>query len=116
MASVVGIDEVLVQDKPKHSKNAALGLKKVVYSDTIILEQNDAKTFALDEEITLKDWGNAVVRNIEADSQGLVKILQRELHPEGEVKKTDKKITWGSNRPGPDTFQASKLRPSHHQG
>jgi glutamyl-tRNA synthetase len=34
-------------------------MKKVVYSSSIILEQEDVKLFKPDEEITLMNWGNA---------------------------------------------------------
>lgn len=83
------------EDKPKHAKNAAVGTKKVAFSDSIILEQEDAKSFKQDEEITLMNWGNAYVRKIESDSAtGTVTALELELHLAGDVKKTEKKVTW----------------------
>lgn len=85
-----------VQTKPKHDKNPDVGTKKVVFSEDIILEQEDAKTFKQDEEITLMKWGNAIVRKIEK-SGDLVTNLELELHLEGDVKKTEKKVTWLSS-------------------
>ncbi|EEA24261.1 hypothetical protein EYB25_004608 [Talaromyces marneffei] len=82
-----------VLDKPKHDKNPELGTKKVAFSENIILEQEDAKLFKQDEEITLMKWGNAIVRKIEK-SGDVVTNLELELHLEGDVKKTDKKVTW----------------------
>jgi glutamyl-tRNA synthetase len=72
-----------------------LGTKKVTYSKTILIDQADAKTFKLDEEITLMYWGNAIVRKIDTDpATGKVMSLEIDLHLGGDVKKTNKKITW----------------------
>ena len=45
------------EDKPKHGKNPELGMKKVAFSSTILIEQSDAKSLKEDEEITLMNWG-----------------------------------------------------------
>ena len=50
------------EEKDVHAKNTDFGKKKVVFSKTIILDQADAQSFAEDEEITLMNWGNAIVR------------------------------------------------------
>lgn len=94
-ATVSGINDVQVLDRPLHAKNASLGTKKVVCSKSIVFDQADAASFKQDEEITLMNWGNAYVRNITNDeASGKVQHLGIELHPEGDVKKTEKKITW----------------------
>lgn len=83
--------------KPKHGKNPSLGTKKVAYSESILIEQEDAKTFKEDEEITLMNWGNAIVRKIHTSLNplnGNITGLELELHLQGDVKKTEKKITW----------------------
>ncbi|KAL2001294.1 hypothetical protein VTN02DRAFT_1936 [Thermoascus thermophilus] len=85
--------EAYTEEKPKHAKNPAVGVKKVAYSGSILLEQEDAKSFKQDEEITLMNWGNAYVRKIHT-SGDIVTELELELHLEGDVKKTDKKVTW----------------------
>jgi glutamyl-tRNA synthetase len=93
--TVQGANEVQVKEKPKHIKNPTLGLKKVVYSNTIIIDQEDACRFTLGEEITLMNWGNALVRDIHTDqSDKKVASLILELHLQGNFKTTDKKITW----------------------
>lgn len=96
--------------KPKHAKYD-LGSKKVVYSQNLLIEQEDAQTFAKDEEITLMNWGNAYVRDIEysktavssdkaddvADgvaSLGTVSSMTLEAHLDGDFKTTKKKVTW----------------------
>ncbi|EDN04054.1 conserved hypothetical protein [Histoplasma mississippiense (nom. inval.)] len=94
-ATVGGIDGVQSADKPKHGKNPELGSKKVIYSSKILLDQVDAATFQPDEEITLMNWGNAIVRKINSDpATGKINGLELELHLAGDVKKTDKKVTW----------------------
>ncbi|KAJ9629902.1 glutamate--tRNA ligase [Taxawa tesnikishii (nom. ined.)] len=75
----------------------------IVYSKNIILDQADAASFAQDEEITLMNWGNAIVRNISHSLNPIgllpgqtpkVTNLELELHLQGDVKKTSKKVTW----------------------
>ncbi|PIA91691.1 putative glutamate--tRNA ligase, cytoplasmic [Cercospora beticola] len=92
------------EEKPVHAKNADLGNKKVVFSKTIILDQADAQSFAEDEEITLMNWGNAIVRKkkytlnplnlVKSEENKTVSELELELHLQGDVKKTSKKVTW----------------------
>jgi glutamyl-tRNA synthetase len=92
------------EDKPKHAKNKELGNKQVTFSDTVFLEQADAKSFKKDEEITLMNWGNAFVRSISYGLNPLsqtISHVELELHLEGDVKKTEKKVTWLSNQGAP---------------
>ncbi|KMU85210.1 glutamyl-tRNA synthetase [Coccidioides immitis H538.4] len=94
-AKVQGAEGVTSAEKPRHAKNPDVGMKKVVYSNTILLDQVDAKSFKEGEEITLMNWGNAFVRKIHVDSSsGKVTGLDLELHLAGDVKKTEKKVTW----------------------
>lgn len=107
VAKVKGLpEEAYSEMKPCHAKYD-LGEKKVWYSQNLIIEQEDARTFAKDEEITLMNWGNAFVRDIQyetttdktdvadgVDALGNVSSLELELHLEGDFKATKKKITW----------------------
>ncbi|EEP82642.1 glutamyl-tRNA synthetase [Uncinocarpus reesii 1704] len=94
-ARVQGADGVTYAEKPRHGKNPEVGLKKVVYSNTILLDQADAKSFKEGEEITLMNWGNAYVRKIHAEpTSGKITGLDLQLHLAGDVKKTEKKVTW----------------------
>ena len=45
-------------------------------------------------QITLMDWGNAIVRTKTAGESGEVVSVVMELHLEGDFRKTKKKITW----------------------
>ncbi|CAG8594994.1 22664_t:CDS:10, partial [Racocetra persica] len=96
-ASITGGPEVpYTKDLPKHKKNPNVGTKKTWFSSTIFIDQNDAKTFEIDEEITLMDWGNAIVKSVhKSDSDPETVLgLDLQLHLEGDYKKTKKKVTW----------------------
>ncbi|PIA12463.1 ribosomal protein L25-like protein, partial [Coemansia reversa NRRL 1564] len=88
-----------VRDLPKHKKNPDLGTKRTVFSSLVFIDQADAATFEQNEEITLMDWGNAIVESIERSSEGTVTALSLRLHLEGDVKTTKKKITWLGQAP-----------------
>lgn len=93
------------EKQKKHAK-FDLGEKDVWYSSNIALEQADAREFAEGEEITLMNWGNAIVKKItsastKADdvSDGMsnlnnVETVELDLHLEGDFKTTKKKVTW----------------------
>ena len=84
------------EDKPLHPKNAAIGTKKVAFSKELILDQADAKTFKSGEEITIMQWGNAFVRSIDAGEP--IPSITCELNLQGDVRATEKKVTWLSER------------------
>ncbi len=79
-------------DRPRHPKNKDVGTKKVAFASELLLDQADAKSFKDGEEVTLMAWGNAFVRN--AEGGDAIKSLTCELNLKGDVKSTEKKITW----------------------
>ncbi|KAF2220711.1 tRNA synthetases class I, catalytic domain-containing protein [Elsinoe ampelina] len=81
------------ETKDLHAKNKDVGSKEVWYSSRVIVDQADAQSFTDGEEITLMNWGNAYVRNIQKTGDH-VTSLSFDLHLEGDVKTTKKKITW----------------------
>ncbi|KIJ35702.1 hypothetical protein M422DRAFT_180403, partial [Sphaerobolus stellatus SS14] len=85
---------VEIKQNPRHKKNPDVGVKDTVYAPVILIEQKDALSFAENEEITLMDWGNAIIRSKSTSSDGTVTSLTADLHLEGDFRKTDKKITW----------------------
>ncbi|KAI0086418.1 glutamate-tRNA ligase [Irpex rosettiformis] len=89
-----GPAEIEVKKLPKHKKNPSVGEKETVFSSNILLEQEDAVSFEDNEEITLMDWGNAIVRSKTTDASGKVTAITLDLHLEGDFRKTKKKITW----------------------
>jgi glutamyl-tRNA synthetase len=93
---------------PCHKKNPELGEKQVYFAKRIFVEQEDARTFKDGEEvfdpvtlliqITLMDWGNAIIQEIQRDGETVVGIKVI-LNLEGDFKKTEKKITWVADVP-----------------
>ncbi|KAK3942573.1 putative glutamate--tRNA ligase, cytoplasmic [Diplogelasinospora grovesii] len=93
--TVTGADapaEPTTSDRPKHPKNKDIGTKKVTFASELLLDQDDAKAFKDGEEITLMAWGNAFVRNIASGDP--IPSLTCELNLQGDVKSTEKKVTW----------------------
>ncbi|KFA72457.1 hypothetical protein S40288_08346 [Stachybotrys chartarum IBT 40288] len=82
----------VIEDRPKHPKNPSVGTKQVVFASKVYIDQEDAKMFRDDEEITLMGWGNAFVR----DMFGTAPITNGtfELNLKGDFKSTERKITW----------------------
>ncbi|CAG8452271.1 842_t:CDS:10 [Ambispora leptoticha] len=91
-----GPEKPYEKEIPKHKKNPEIGTKRTTFASNVLLEQEDAKTFEIGEEITLMDWGNAIVKAINKSEENpeIVKSLELQLHLEGDFKKTKKKITW----------------------
>ncbi|TXG71094.1 hypothetical protein EZV62_006029 [Acer yangbiense] len=89
-----GPDEPFVRIMPRHKKYEGAGEKETTFTKRIWLDHEDAKSVSVDEEVTLKDWGNAVVKEISKDQDGNVTQLTRVLHLEGSVKTTKLKLTW----------------------
>ena len=56
------------ENHPKHARHP-LGDKQVVYSNKLLLEQEDARDLKEGEEITLMNWGNAIVKSITFSDQ-----------------------------------------------
>lgn len=79
---------------PRHKKYEGAGEKATTYTKKIWLEHVDAECISVDEEITLMDWGNAIVKGIEKDKDGNITQLTGVLHLEGSVKTTKLKLTW----------------------
>lgn len=71
-----------------------VGTKQVAFASEVLLEQEDLKLMKTDEEITLMAWGNAIVRDIQGGSDTAISSATAELNLQGDVKKTEKKVTW----------------------
>ncbi|KAK6915754.1 Glutamyl/glutaminyl-tRNA synthetase, class Ib, catalytic domain [Dillenia turbinata] len=89
-----GPDEPFVRIILKHKKCPPAGEKCTTFTKRIWLDQADAQSISLDEEVTLMDWGNVIVKEIEKDQDGNVVKLTGTLHLEGSVKTTKLKLTW----------------------
>jgi len=83
----------VVVSVPLLPKDPAAGSKAVVRNREILIEHDDALLMKEGEEVTLMNWGNAIVRKIHKQADG-INLVEADLHLEGDVKKTDKKLTW----------------------
>lgn len=89
-----GPEEPFVRIIPRHKKFEGAGEKATTFTKRIWIDHDDAKCISVDEEITLMDWGNAIVKEIEKDEDGNVVRMAGVLHLEGSVKTTKLKLTW----------------------
>ncbi|XP_078435221.1 glutamyl/glutaminyl-tRNA synthetase, class Ic [Wolffia australiana] len=89
-----GPEKPFVRVIPRHKKYEGAGTKATTYTKRIWLDFVDASVISLNEEVTLMDWGNAIIKEIEKDGEGNVVLLKGVLHLEGSVKTTKLKLTW----------------------
>uniref|UniRef100_A0A0C9RN52 glutamate--tRNA ligase n=1 Tax=Wollemia nobilis TaxID=56998 RepID=A0A0C9RN52_9CONI len=89
-----GPEEPFVKIVPRHKKYEGAGMKATTFTKSIWLDGADAASMAEGEEVTLMDWGNAIIEHVEKDESGAVIHLSGVLHLEGSVKTTKLKLTW----------------------
>uniref|UniRef100_A0A7N0VNK1 glutamate--tRNA ligase n=1 Tax=Kalanchoe fedtschenkoi TaxID=63787 RepID=A0A7N0VNK1_KALFE len=89
-----GPDKPFVRIIPRHKKYEGAGDKCTTFTKSIWIDFSDANSISEDEEITLMDWGNAIVKRIVKDNDGNVTRLEGVLHLQGSVKTTKLKLTW----------------------
>lgn len=82
------------KQNPCHKQNANLGTKTTYYSKCIYLQEDDANAIEDGEEVTLMDWGNAIVQKINREESGKASTMEGKLNLAGKVKNTKKKLTW----------------------
>ncbi len=73
-----------------HPKNNDLGTKIVRHSNTILIDEEDGKILEINEEFTLFNWGNAIVKT----KDHINKTMEIKLNLGGDPKSTKNKITW----------------------
>ncbi|KAK4748770.1 hypothetical protein SAY87_015356 [Trapa incisa] len=89
-----GPEQPFVRIIPRHKKYEGAGEKSTTYTKSIWIDYADALCISAGEQVTLMDWGNAIVKEIEKDQDGTIKKLTGILHLEGSVKTTKLKLTW----------------------
>ena len=94
-----GPDAPFTRVVPKHKKHPPAGHKATLYSRRIWMDGADAAAISEGEEVTLMDWGNAIVQKKErrvTDGEGGEGTVEMTgvLHLEGSVKATKLKLTW----------------------
>jgi glutamyl-tRNA synthetase len=95
LVTVEVLDAIEFETKPvpKHKKNPGLGEKLTNYGKRLFLEAADCQDVQVDEEVTLMDWGNVIVREVIKNGDKVSK-LKIHLNLGGDFKKTKKKLTW----------------------
>uniref|UniRef100_A0A0E0C0J9 glutamate--tRNA ligase n=1 Tax=Oryza meridionalis TaxID=40149 RepID=A0A0E0C0J9_9ORYZ len=88
-----GPEEPFIRVLPRHKKYEGAGKKATTFTNKIWLESADASVISIGEEVTLMDWGNAIIKEIKTEN-GIITELLGELHLEGSVKMTKLKLTW----------------------
>ncbi|MFQ6647423.1 hypothetical protein Gotur_021861 [Gossypium turneri] len=89
-----GPDEPFVRIIPRHKKYDGAGEKATTFTKRIWIDYADAEYISVNEEVTLMDWGNAIVKEIIKDRDGNITQLVGVLHLQGSVKTTKLKLTW----------------------
>lgn len=90
-------ESVEIRDVPRHKKNPELGNKAVRYFNQVWIEGADAASLKEGEEVTLMDWGNAIIKKITVTNEGT--SIEGVLHLAGDFKTTEKKLTWLAHTP-----------------
>jgi glutamyl-tRNA synthetase len=83
-----------VKTVPAHPKNPDVGTKDILGLNKIWMDIADAKEIADGEEITLMQWGNAIVEQVHRDAAGNITKMTGRLNLEGDFKLTKKKLHW----------------------
>ncbi|CAH8330396.1 unnamed protein product, partial [Eruca vesicaria subsp. sativa] len=78
-----GPDEPFVRIIAKHKKFEGAGEKATTFTKSIWIEEADASVISVNEEVTLMDWGNAIVKEITKDEDGRVTALSGVLNLQG---------------------------------
>ncbi|XVF76094.1 hypothetical protein PTKIN_Ptkin13bG0238300 [Pterospermum kingtungense] len=89
-----GPNEPFVHSIPKHKKFAGAGERETSYARRIWIDYAEAECISVDEEVTLMDWGNAIVKEIIKDQHGNITQLVGVLLLEGSVRITKLRLTW----------------------
>lgn len=77
---------------PVHPKDKTLGMRPFFLGNELWIEQGDAQAMVEGKEVTLMQWGNAIIDKIHRDSTGAVTEVEGRSNVEGDVKSTDLKI------------------------
>nr|XP_010941452.1 glutamate--tRNA ligase, cytoplasmic [Elaeis guineensis] len=88
-----GPEKPFVRIMPRHKKFEGAGTKATTYTKRIWIDYADALSITEGEEVTLMDWGNAIIKEIKKDNAKITHLIGV-LHLEGSVKTTKLKLTW----------------------
>lgn len=84
-----------VKEVASHPKNPEVGTKNIVMLNKIYIDLVDAKEMTEGEEVTLMQWGNAIVDSIVKNGEtGKTEKMTGRLNLSGDFKLTKKKLHW----------------------
>lgn len=78
----------------KHPQNDAVGFRTIEYTPSIYLSLEDVKQLKDNEEITLRNWGNIIIKEIKRNEFGIPIHVNAVFHPLGLPKNTTWRLTW----------------------
>lgn len=82
-----------------HPQKPEQGFRVMRQYHEILIDQIDAATFAVGEEVTFLRWGNFFIDEITKDAAGLVTAMTGRYHPEATNFSKTKKTTWLASVP-----------------
>ena len=85
---------VEVKTVPAHPKNPDVGTKNICMLNKVWIDLMDANEVADGEELTLMQWGNAIVDKVIRRADGSIEKMVGRLNLEGDFKTTKKKLHW----------------------
>ncbi|OAY80237.1 Glutamate--tRNA ligase, cytoplasmic [Ananas comosus] len=88
-----GPEKPFVRIIPRHKKYEGAGKKATTFTNRIWSDYGDASSISEGEEVTLMDWGNAIIKEIKKENGKIIQLIG-ELNLEGSVKTTKLKLTW----------------------
>lgn len=94
MALTDSPDKPFVRVIPRHKKYEGAGEKAATYTKRIWIDHADAQLISSNEEITLMNWENAIVKGISMDQDGNVTQLTGVLLFERFIRTAKLKLTW----------------------
>ena len=92
-------DGLISLQVPVHPKDKSMGTRPFFLSNDLWIEQGDAQSIKEGEEITLMQWGNAIIDKVVLSDTGAVASLEGRSNPDGDVKKTERKICFVAKSP-----------------
>eukprot|EP01039_Chlorochromonas_danica_P002859 gene2859-3123_t len=104
-------DEITFHTVQIHPQKAELGTRVMRRGRVVLIDQIDAVTYSVGEEITLLRWGNVKLSAIEKDSSGKVISMKGEYDANATNFSKTKKVTWLTQ--SPDLVPARLLEFDH---
>ena len=87
-------DEITEHQVQIHPQKPEFGERVMLRNSKIYIDQDDASTYKVGEEVTLLRWGNVIISSIEVDSENKISIIKCKHDPAATNFSKTKKATW----------------------